>query len=185
MRRSLLWGALAGAAYAVMATRPARIRISVPAEGSPEDLMHLVEQVEREPELIPFVEAVKVRSRDEDSVQYRVEVSVGGIPGWAEFHKRICPEEGHAEWVTCEATLHFDQRGRIFCEEKEGKRFLSLVTDTRFHLPVVGQILAHLSTPVLTYAFGEWLFRLNRAVSANGSTESGGIGALAVDPVVA
>src|SRR4051812_3870717 len=102
MRSSLLWGALGGAAYVYLATRPSRVQVVKSLQADPEALIRLVGEVEREPEFIPWVQSVKVEDRREGSVRYRVTVNVSGMPGWARFQKQILPESGRAEWQTLE-----------------------------------------------------------------------------------
>ncbi|MBW3622694.1 MAG: hypothetical protein KY468_04715 [Armatimonadetes bacterium] len=167
MNRSLKWGLLAGAAYAYCSLRPARVKVSSSMPGDPDELLRLVAQVEREPELIPFVIHVQVEGREDEEVQYRVDVGVAGIPGWARFRKRIRPEEGYAEWTTLDGVLEFDQRGRIVCDPVPGRpdRFITTVTaETRFRLPLLGSVLAHASRPFLTYTFSAWLQNLEAAL---------------------
>jgi len=184
MRRSFLWGVLAGAAYALLATRPARVRVSESLEAAPEDLLRAVAEVEREPEWIPFVEVVRVEDRERgaafgepsdgsdadtedhggETVRYRVETRVAGLPGWARFHKRIDPSEGRAEWRTLDGMLGFRQRGRLVCERRSDCTFASIRATTRFQAPLLGPLLAHLSRPFLAYAFSAWLRNLDAAV---------------------
>ncbi len=165
MNRSLLWGALAGAATAYLATRPARVRVIAELDAEPEDLLKLVAQVEREPEFIPFVQNVQLEGREGDSVRYHVETCVGGIPGWARFYKRIQPNEGRAEWHTLEGMGGFQQRGRLTSEWRAGRAHTEIQTTTQFALPVLGPILSHLSRPFLAYAFARWLMNLEAALS--------------------
>ena len=163
MNRWIVGGALTGAYCAFFASRPARVRATSPVISDPEALLDLVAQVEREPEFIPFVQHVRVEDRTGDTVRYRVEVSVAGIPGWARFQKAIRPQEGRADWTTLDGMFGFDQEGRFVCERGEGGTRVVITATTRFRLPVLGPLLAHASSPVLAYAFSRWLENLDAA----------------------
>jgi hypothetical protein len=163
MNRWIVGGTLAGAYCALLASRPARVRVASPVLSDPETLLDLVAQVEREPELIPFVQHVRVEDRADDTVRYRVEVIAAGIPGWARFQKAIRHREGRADWTTLDGMLGFDQEGRFVCERGGGGTRVVISATTRFKLPVLGALLAHASSPVLAYAFSRWLENLDAA----------------------
>lgn len=165
MNRTFFWAALVGGAYALLASRPSCVRVSVPVEADPESLLNLVAQVEREPEFIPFVEAVQVERREGEEMRYRVEVRAAGIPGWARFQKSVRPADGRAEWTTLDGVLGFDQRGRFVWEGHSAGGTVTVTTTTRFHLPLIGPILAHLSAPALAFAFTAWVKNLDAAVN--------------------
>ena len=163
----LLWGALAGAAVAYCMMRPARVRVEAALDVEPDALLERVAEVEREPELIPFVQRVRVEERRGDSVSYRVDVSVAGIPGWARFLKRFPPGEGRAAWETLDGVIGFRQNGSLTCRREDGRARAVVETETRFDVPLLGPALAHLSRPVLAYAFSKWLEILGEAAKAS------------------
>ena len=101
--------------------------------------------------------------RGEATVSYRVETRVMGVPGWARFRKRIDPEVGRADWHTVDGMAGFRQRGSLAFDRRAGCTWARLRAETAFRLPVLGPLVAHLSRPVLAYAFSQWLRNLDAA----------------------
>jgi hypothetical protein len=171
MRFGLLVGAAAGAFYVYWATRPAQFRLTSVSDADPESLLDLVSQVEREPEFVPTVTSVEVEKREGDTVQYRVETRIAGVPGWARFRKRVSVAEGSAEWETLDGAYGFRQAGLLVCERENQRTVTTVQTETACSIPVIGPVLAHFSTPFLTPIFLNWIKNLESATESAPSKE--------------
>jgi hypothetical protein len=169
----VLWiaGAAAGAFCAYWAMRPAQFCVTSVSDADPKDLLDLVAQVEREPELVPSVTSVNVEERRGDAVQYRVETRIMGAPGWALFRKRINTPEGYAEWETLAAAYGFRQTGLLICERENERTITTVQTENSYRIPVIGPALAHLCTPFLAPIFLKWIKNLETACESASSKD--------------
>ncbi|MDH7568024.1 MAG: SRPBCC family protein [Armatimonadota bacterium] len=177
MERKRAMGAMAGAALAatVVAEILRRNGYSVTTRlehvigASPSDIIHLVSQVEREPEFIPAVRKVTVLERTPEAVRYRVE-GVSPLGAWyAMYHKWWDVEAGTVGWASDDGSFGLRQRGQLNLEPRDGKTLVVLTSEYTSEWAVAGPAIASAGKYMLVEPnFRAWLRNLGRALERPG-----------------
>lgn len=165
-RSKLFWGMGLGFAAAVAAlsrrkTDRVEVRHTLPAP--PEEVVALIAQVEREPELIPGVQSVTVLERGPGWARYRVGLAGGA---WVRYHKTW--EACRIAWTSEDGTLGVRQTGLMRLTGREGYTDVEMTVETAFDAAGIGALAAAGSHPFAAYAFRAWMENLGRALASGG-----------------
>jgi len=162
-RSKLIAGLGLGAAVGLLAVlarrRTDRLELFRTLPAPPQDVVELVAQVEREPELIPGVVAVRVLERTDDCVRYRVQLAGGA---WVRYSKTW--DGDRIAWSSEAGTLGVDQTGILQLTPVPGGTDVHLTVETSFDAPGIGRLAAAGSHPFASYALSAWLDNLARAL---------------------
>jgi ribosome-associated toxin RatA of RatAB toxin-antitoxin module len=135
-----------------------RRRVTAP----PAEIIDLISQVEREPELIPLVRSVEVMERRGDQVKYIAEFGLGFNVIQASYRKSWNVKKQKVNWQSESASHHLKHSGQIEFRTVDGVTYAHLITEYSFGIPVAGPLIAMLSEWAVVGALSTWLHRLNR-----------------------
>ncbi|MDO8682186.1 MAG: SRPBCC family protein [Armatimonadota bacterium] len=155
-------GAFWGVVFAQVARNRGRatIRLIRRITASPESIITLVSQVERESEIIPFVRSVYILSQGHNWVRYRVTLGLVFSLAQVVYRKSWDKEKRFIQWRSESGSLRLAHSGRItFSPTSEGW-LMRLSTEYAFRTPVIGWLLTALAQVPLALALWIWLRRL-------------------------
>lgn len=123
------------------------------------EVIDLIMQVEREPELIPLISAVEVHERTKDDVLYTV-YSCPSIPVGVRYKKWRTDEPPAVFWTSIRGAMGFHQGGVITFTEEDGRSTAHLRGEHWFSAPVIGRIATVSATRILWRELQQWLINV-------------------------
>lgn len=134
-----------------------RIDQEMPAPAS--DVIDLIKQVEREPEMIPTISSVTVHERTPSEVIYTVR-AMPPLPASVRYRKWWDDAAPAVYWESQRGTAGFHHRGEIHFTEHDGKSVAHLWSEHWITTPFVGRLATPAASPLLKNELAAWLKNL-------------------------
>lgn len=132
------------------------VRINQEMPAAAPEVIDLIKQVEREPELIPIISSVSVQSRSDSDVIYTVRASPP-LPASVRYRKWWDDAVPSIHWESLCGTLGFHHQGQIQFTAANGRSIAHLRSEHWVTAPAIGRVVTPISAPVIRTELAAWL----------------------------